>query len=602
MKSFWTRQRIEAACLAAVLLLAAGLRLWRLEANGFGTEYYAAGVRSMLQGARLFFYNAFDPAGFISLDKPPITFWIQAAFARVLGFSGWSIHLPQALAGIASVAILYHLVRRPFGAVTGLIAALLLAITPIAVAIDRTNNTDSWLVFFLLLAAWAALRGRGLSLVMAMALLGVAFNVKMLAALVCGPALLAAWLFACDLGWMRRLGWMAAAGVTLAITSLSWAIAFDLTPADLRPYAGSTKSNSMLELIVVHNGLERFVRTRVRPEPPAQTVQTAPPTANPQRYEAYDNIPVGPLRLAQPTPATQFAWLLPLVVLGLVLVRRRDRQHFASLALWGVWAITYGIVFSAAGGIFHIYYLSAMAPPFAALAAIGCVQLWRRGPAWLALGLALTAAWQIYLAGASLGWTAPWLGFPAVGLLAAGGTLWRSKRPPAAIGAVALLILPMAWALSPVFTSGNRMLASASLPRWLGLDDGRGPLLSRNFPGGTDDPKLLAFLAAHRGDARYLVAAPTTRLVAPIIIRTGEAALPVGGFFGNEPILTDAEIAALAARGEMRYVLLAPERGQPNAFSAWVRTHGKPVDAAEWLTPSPTVRRRPLELYDLKVD
>src|SRR6266481_6684398 len=116
MGDIWTRRRIESACLAAVPLIATALRLWRLEDNGFGTTYYAAGVRSLLQGGALFFYNAFDPAGFVSLDKPPLAFWIQAAFASVLGYSGWTIHLPQALAGIASVAILHRLVRRPFGA------------------------------------------------------------------------------------------------------------------------------------------------------------------------------------------------------------------------------------------------------------------------------------------------------------------------------------------------------------------------------------------------------------------------------------------------------------------------------------------------------
>src|SRR6266404_1233764 len=234
-----TRRRIEIACLAAVLLIAAALRLWRLEDNGFGTTYYAA----------------FDPAGFVSLDKPPLAFWIQTAFSWALGFSGWTIHLPQALAGVGSVAILHRLVRRPFGAAAGLIAALLLAITPVMVAIDRSNNTDSWLVFFLLLAAWAALRGRGLALVLSMALLGVAFNVKMLAALVCGPALLLGWLVASGLDWKRRLGWITAAGTTLAVVALSWPVAFDLTPKEQRPYAGSTTGNSMLELVVVHNGL-----------------------------------------------------------------------------------------------------------------------------------------------------------------------------------------------------------------------------------------------------------------------------------------------------------------------------------------------------------
>src|SRR5579871_5492412 len=179
------KKRLEFAGLAVVLLIAALLRLWRLDANGFGTEYYAAGVRSMLQSGWLFFYNAFDPAGLVSLDKPPVAFWIQTAFARLFGFSGLTIHLPQALAGIASVAILYRLVRHGFGVTAGLLAALLLAVAPVVVAIDRTNNTDSWLVFFLLLSAGLALRGRGLSFVASMALLGVAFNVKMLAALVC---------------------------------------------------------------------------------------------------------------------------------------------------------------------------------------------------------------------------------------------------------------------------------------------------------------------------------------------------------------------------------------------------------------------------------
>ncbi len=174
-------------------MLASGLRLWDLSANGFGNEYYAAGVRSMLQGPGLFFYNAFDPAGLVSLDKPPLAFWIQTAFAAVLGYSGWSIHLPQALAGTTSVALLYFLLRKPFGRTVASIAAFLLALSPIAVAVDRSNNTDTWLVLFLLLAAGLALRGRGLSLVFAMVALGLAFNVKMLAALVCGPALLAGW-------------------------------------------------------------------------------------------------------------------------------------------------------------------------------------------------------------------------------------------------------------------------------------------------------------------------------------------------------------------------------------------------------------------------
>jgi 4-amino-4-deoxy-L-arabinose transferase-like glycosyltransferase len=591
------RKRLEAVCIATVLVLAAVLRLWRLEANGFGTEYYAAGVRSALQGGALLFYNAFDPAGFISLDKPPVAFWIQAAFAKVLGFSGWTIHLPQALAGVASVALLYRLVRGPFGIAAGTIAALLLALMPIAVAIDRSNNTDSWLVFFLLLAAWAALRGRGGSLVLAMALLGVAFNVKMLAALVCGPALLAGWWAAGTLGLRRRIEWMAAAGVTLAVVSLSWSLAFDLTPRADRPYAGSTADNSMLELVVVHNGLERFVHVRPDRPRPAQPQQVQ--ALQEQGYEAYDSVPVGPLRLAAPQLAGQFAWLLPLAVIGLFLVRRRDRID-ASLLLWGVWLFTYGIVFSAAGGIFHVYYLSALAPPVAALGGLGAVRLWRRGPGWLAAGLALCAAWQIYLTGESLGWTSPWLAAPAVAIVVALLTVARGKRPPATVGGLALLVLPTAWALSAIFSPGNLMLPSASLARWLGLSDGRGPILSRNWIEFSSDPKLQEFLLSHRGQARFLVAAPTTGLVAPVIVRTGQPAMAFGGFFGNEPILTLDAFAEKVRTGEVRYVLLGGGRARQSAFAQWVRANGKPVDDKEWRSFVVGSGRRAIELYDVK--
>jgi 4-amino-4-deoxy-L-arabinose transferase-like glycosyltransferase len=579
-----SRRRIEWAAFAAVLLVAAILRLMRLDDNGVGTAYYAAGVRSMLQGAWLFFYNAFDPAGFVSLDKPPIAFWIQTIFAAVLGYSGWSIHLPQALAGVASVALLYRLVR-PAGAPAAIVAALLLAIMPIAVAIDRSNNTDPWLILFLLLAARVALRGRGLSLVVAMALLGLAFNTKMLAALVCGPALLAGWLLAGSLDWRQRLGWMTAAAVTLAVVSLSWAVAFDLTPKASRPYAGSSHDNSMLELIVMHNGLDRFVRTTPAPAPtPAQMT----------RFVAYDAVPVGPLRLAAPSLATQFAWTLPLAALGAVFAWRRRR---AQVALWSIWALAYGIVYSLAGGIFHAYYLATLGPPLAALAGIGCFELWRRGSTHLAIGLGAAALWQAYIAGASLGWTSIWVGFPAVALLAAIAAQWRAKRPPAVIGGAALLVLPALWSLGAVFAPGNLTLPSASLPRWLGIDDGRGPILSRDWKALTDDPKLQAFLQEHRGNARFLLAAPNALLAAPVIIGTGQPVMAFGGFFGNDPVMSVDAFAKAVERGEVRFVVLATNR-RTRDFERWVRAHGTIVDPSQWrsLPPEP---RRAIMLYDL---
>ena len=153
------------------------------------------------------------------------------------------------------------------------------------------------------------------------------------------------------------------------------------------------------------------------------------------------------------------------------------------------------------------------------------------------------------LAGASLGWTSTWIGFPAVALAAAIASQWRAKRPPAVIGGVALLVLPALWSLSAVFSPGNLTLPSASLPRWLGKDDGRGPILSRNWTALTDDPRLQAFLQKNRGTARYLLAAPNALLAAPVIIATGQPVMAFGGFFGNDPVMSVDAFARAVERG-----------------------------------------------------
>ena len=168
------------------------------------------------------------------------------------------------------------------------------------------------------------------------------------------------------------------------------------------------------------------------------------------------------------------------------------------------------------------------------------------------------------------------------------------------VGGPILLVLPAAWALSALFSPANLMLPSSSLPRWLGLDDGRGPFLSRPYQVATEDPKLVAFLLEHRGTARFVVAAPNTQLAAPVIVRTGQPAMAFGGYFGNEPILTVEAFAEAVKRGDVRYVLL-PRRIRASEFVRWVRANGKPVRPADWqsVTVPPW---REIMLYDLKAD
>jgi len=275
-------QLLHWLALGGVLLLAAWLHFYRLDQEGYANQYYAAAVKSMLISPHNFFFVSFDPAGFVSVDKPPLGLWIQAVSAMVFGFSGWSILFPQALAGVLSVALVYWLARRVFGPLAGLIAALVLAITPISIAANRNNTMDSTLVFTLLLAAWAvslaAERGQLRWLLLCALLVGIGFNIKMLQAFLVLPAFYAVYFLAPPIAWWKRILHLAAATIVLAVVSLSWTVVVDLTPPDQRPFVGSSHDNTVMELIVGHNGAARLFSFRRGGTPPTNN---APPSGQP---------------------------------------------------------------------------------------------------------------------------------------------------------------------------------------------------------------------------------------------------------------------------------------------------------------------------------
>jgi 4-amino-4-deoxy-L-arabinose transferase-like glycosyltransferase len=644
----------------ALPLFALALRLWRVEQNGYGTEYYTAGVRSMTTSWHNFFFNSFDPAGFVSVDKPPVALWIQVASVKIFGLHALSVLLPQVLEGVAAVAVLYHLVQRRFGMVAGLLAGLFLAITPVSVAIDRSSNTDSCLVLVLLLAAWALTRAaeagsRG-HLLIAMALVGLGFNVKMLAAFVVLPTFVLVYLVGAPVNWRRRLLNLTLAGVVLTAVSLSWVLAYDLTPPDKRPFAGSSKENSMLELAIGHNGIDRFVRRGRR----VQTAGTSAGSGQPPMVTAQPDagsgsatvsgpragwrglgarVPAGALRLADRHLAGQVLWLFPLAITGAAVAALKSPRRWPlapthlALVLWSGWALTYGIVYSYAGGIFHPYYLVTMAPPLAALAGIAVVALWScylgggAGSLLLPGAVLLTALWQSYVQYGYLGWKpdpsqAFLVAFPAavmdhlgdwrtwfylsplrgalvvvIGLTVA--RLFKVEPVPArsvtlsalAVALIALLVTPAVWALSTALTRGNVMFPSAS-PSVLGQsDDDTGPRLRGDAGAATADPKLIAFLTANRRDERYLLATLNARQAAPIIVRTGEPVMAIGGFMGSDPILTLEQFARLAGGRQVRFVMIGGlggfgrppgAEGPQRALVDWVKQNGLLVDPALW--------------------
>ncbi len=439
--------------LAAIVALAAGLRFANLGSLGYANHYYTAAVKSMLQSWHNFFFVAAEPGGAVSVDKPPAGLWVQTISAYFFGVNGFGVLLPEIIAGVLSVALLYYLVRRSFGSVAGLLAALALAITPVVVATDRNNTIDSLLIFTLLLAVWAfskATTGQRRYLFLGAALVGIGFNIKMLQAYLPLPAFYALYFFGATEQWWRKAINLALATALLLVISLSWATVVDLTPAGQRPFVGSSGSNSVFSLALGYNGLQRLVGmggfggpggNRGGPPtgaggPPSAPAQMAPagagltgqtgaaaqfgppPGANGQQPGPGNpggggpgGPPGGggggfpgtgqasPWRLFVTPLSKEVSWLLPFGLFGLGLVAFCSRLRWPlaprqqAAVLWGGWLLT-GISFFSVAQFFHEYYLSMLGAPLAALVGIGVAELWRihgRRP-WLAGGLLLAAA------------------------------------------------------------------------------------------------------------------------------------------------------------------------------------------------------------------
>lgn len=248
--------------LIGIAILSAFLNIYNIWTNLYANTYYTSAVTSMLQSWHNFFFASFDPAGFVTVDKPPVAFWVQTIFAYFFGVHGWSVILPQALAGIGSVLLIYKLVKPNFGITAARFASLTMACTPIAVAVSRTNNIDSLLVFTLVLAAWMLFKGvrtkKAAWVLASFAMIGVGFNMKMLQAYMVVPAFYLFYLIAFKSEWKKKLAILAASTVILVGLSLSWAVIVDSIPADSRPYIDSSQTNSVLELALGYNGIQRL--------------------------------------------------------------------------------------------------------------------------------------------------------------------------------------------------------------------------------------------------------------------------------------------------------------------------------------------------------
>jgi 4-amino-4-deoxy-L-arabinose transferase-like glycosyltransferase len=452
--------------LAAVISLAALLNLWALARNGWANQYYAAAIKSMSSSWHDFLFASLDRAGVMTVDKPPLALWVQALSVRVFGFHSLSLLVPQALMGVAGVALVYDLVRRRFGRVGGFVAALALALTPITVAISRHNNPDALLVLCSVAALWCAVRGLDSQrrqtrwLVAAGVCVGLGFETKMLIALVVVPGIAVAWLWLAPggRGRVHALGQLLAGGVAMLLVGGAWPLLVELTPAADRPWVSGTSDNRVLSLIFGYNGLGRV---------DGQAGGPAGVGGGGMGGNLFGGA-TGPLRLLNSALGGQAGWLLGFaIVSGLAIIaasglRRTDSRSGWLLMVGGAFAIT-AVVFSFASGIFHPYYVSLLAPFAAALVGGGAAQLISGavnvrvvGPVAVLAGVVVELVVRGDYA-SELTWLPPIL--IVVGLLAALALLASSSRAVRVVAtgaAVAtLLAAPAVWALDTLGHAAN---------------------------------------------------------------------------------------------------------------------------------------------------
>jgi 4-amino-4-deoxy-L-arabinose transferase-like glycosyltransferase len=472
----WVRPALLALLAGSALLYLVGL-----SANGWANSYYSAAVQAATQSWKAFFFGSFDSSNFITVDKPPASLWVMDASARIFGVNSWSILVPQALEGVAAVGLLYATVRRQFTAAAGLIAGLVMALTPVAALMFRFNNPDALLTLLLVASAYSVTRAlqRGSTwwLVAAGSFVGFAFLTKMLQALIVVPGFALVYLIAGPTALRRRLLQLIAAGAAIVVSAGWWVAIVALWPAGSRPYIGSSQDNNILSLIFGYNGFGRLTGNESGSVIGGQTFGTG---GNPVPRGGMWG-PTGITRLFNDEMGTQVSWLIPAALVafvGLLWVTRRARRTDgvrAAALLWGSWLVVTGLVFSFAAGIIHPYYNVVLAPAIGGLIGIGGVRLWQdRGSLvsrlLLAAAVALSGVWAFVLLDRAPGWQ-PWLRYVVLVLASASalailvlpffGSRRRLTLAIATIALAALLAAPLAYSAQTAATSHSGAIPSA---------------------------------------------------------------------------------------------------------------------------------------------
>jgi len=563
----------------SALLLAAVLYIWNLTVSGWANTYYSAAALAASQSWSAWFFGSFDANNFITVDKPPLGTMVMGLSVRLFGLSSWSVLLPEALAGVATVGVLFLAVKRSFGAAAATIAAVIMALTPAAVLIFRFNNPDGLLTLLLVVSAWALLRslenGRYRWVALAATCVGLAFLTKYLQAYLVLPGYALVYGFSANATLRRRIVGLAIAFATVLVASGWWVAIVELLPVGSKPFIGGSTSGSPLDLIFGYDGLGRIFGGGSGP-------------GGGMGGGGFSG-EVGPLRLLNDQFFGEITWFIPPAILGLVagLYRRRwVERHDLALAgylLWGGWFTVTAITFSYMSGIVHSYYAVALAPAIAALVGAGLVDLWgARMRIWLG-GVAVGA---VCLGTAWFGSTLldrtpsfyPGLGTAAIVLaaialvilvmaslptLANSVAVKRVALAAAGLGLFATLLAPGAYAIATTgqaYGGGDPHPGPGTIGGFGGFGGFGGGGLPGGISGGRDgaatgSTAMIDYLVANRGNASWIVAANSAQEAGTIELETGLPVMAMGGFTGSDPAPSLSQLKSYIASGKLRFVM-----------------------------------------------
>jgi 4-amino-4-deoxy-L-arabinose transferase-like glycosyltransferase len=589
----WARPALLVIAALAGLSYCWGMNSQQLE------PFYGAAARSMSQSWHNFIFGAFDPWGTVSVDKLPGALWFQALSIRAFGFHIWAVVLPQAIEGTLTILVLYRAVRLVAGPGAGLVAAVIMATSPIVLLLDRGNISDTLLILLLVGAADAATRaylgGRLAPLLWAGLFVGLAFQTKMLQAWLVLPGLYLAYLVAAPVrSLLRRAGHVLLSIVVVGIVSLSWMTAVSAVPATERPYVDGSCHDSLYSQVFVYNGFGRLAHSPLSSDgcykPPGYLVTLSKISVE----SGLSTGGIGPSwhRLLGGVFGHDDAWLLvPTVVsgVGLLLMRRRRARTDpvrAAVILWGVWLLVH-VAFFSAGRYINSYYVAALLPSMGALCAMGAAAAWRaRARARVRLVLALTTVATVATSVALVpgyagvkGWilaTTVAIGLLAVlvlvGSLRAGhASTWNITVGPA-LAAMAMLAGTV-WASGVVFPEGLGPFDAPYEPAHVDQ-------ITHYYVSiyGRQAAELNQF-AGYVPKSQAVDVIESSYLAAPDIMETGREFLPVGGFTGSAPTPSLTSFIRDVREGRIdRATVVAPTLTRsPDLI--WVRSHCRQTDS-----------------------